>query len=66
MNAQKKNFRQGGGFGGVRSDRRPVVCKAPSNQVILNGFSIICLKTSVSLCASVTCIYDNIVSYCLI
>jgi hypothetical protein len=24
----------------VRSERRPVVCKAPSKQVILNGFSI--------------------------
>jgi hypothetical protein len=36
--AQKKNFRQGGEFEGVRSDRRPVVCKAPSKQVILTVF----------------------------
>jgi hypothetical protein len=38
LNAQKENFRQGGGFEGVRSERRPVVCKAPSKQVILTGF----------------------------
>jgi hypothetical protein len=35
LNAQKKNFRQGGRFEGVRSERRPVVCKVPSKQVIL-------------------------------
>jgi hypothetical protein len=29
LNAQKENFRQGGGFKDLRSERRPVVCKTP-------------------------------------
>jgi hypothetical protein len=38
LECAEENFKQGGGFQGVTSDRRPVVCKPPSKQVYLRLF----------------------------